>query len=228
MIRPVHVVAVLGGIALLTAVVPSIDHAGARLFYCRQAEQAWCHKDEQPWNALYHYGNYPGIAIGITGLALALYGFLRKHVRKRQIGIFLVVSLVVGPGLAVNGILKPLWGRPRPRNTIPFNPDGKPYRAALNPDFDGGGKSFPSGHVSTAFYTGALAWCTSAPGINVPLLTASLAYGFLMGITRMAQGGHFFSDAVWAAFITWSIMALCGRIFLKKGINSRHGRNPPL
>ena len=217
MIRPIYVVSALAVLAIITAIMPSLDHAGARLFFCPNAEQAWCQKNDQPWHALYHYGNYPSIATGIVGLGLALYGYLRKQIRKRQIGLFLVVSLVVGPGLIVNGILKPLWGRPRPRNTIPYNPEGKQYRPVLSPDFSGGGKSFPSGHVSTAFYTGVLSFLCRTPGLNVALLATSLAYGCLMGITRMAQGGHYLSDAVWAACITWIIIALCGRFLLKNG-----------
>jgi len=214
MIRPIHIVVVLGVLGIITASFPAVDLAGAHFFFCPESEEVWCHKDDQPWHAFYHYGNLPGIAIGLAGLFMTVYGIGRKQVRKRQFGLFLVLSLVIGPGIVVNGVLKPLWGRPRPRNTIPFNPDGKQFRAALNPDFSGGGKSFPSGHVSTAFYTGVLAWVGRSTGLQIPVLAASLAYGCLMGITRMAQGGHFISDVVWGAFITWAVMALCARIFL--------------
>lgn len=33
----------------------------------------------------------------------------------------------------------------------------------------------------------------------------SLGFGLLMGIGRIADGGHFLSDVVWSALITWSV-----------------------
>ncbi len=205
---------VLAGLALMTmmpTILPHLDLEVASFFYCDQVPGSWCHKQTQPWDWFYHHGNIPGITIGIVGLILVIRGEItRRRGRSTRVGLFLVISLLLGPGLMVNSVLKPLWGRPRPRNIVQFRADGKEFRPVLQPLSDASGRSFPSGHVATAFYTGSLAWLC-AGGLNIPLLVVSLAYGLLMSIARMAQGAHFLSDALWAALITWATMAIVAK-----------------
>ena len=38
----------------------------------------------------------------------------------RDPGLFFALMLAIGPGVIVNGVFKPFWGRPRPHDTIPF------------------------------------------------------------------------------------------------------------
>lgn len=120
-----------------------------------------------------------------------------SFISKKQI-IIILISLIIGPGILVNNIFKDNWGRPRPYQVIR---DKELYRAFYQPNF--GAKydnSFPSGHASVGFFLG------------VPLLVfgrrklaaiISIMAGSLIGLVRILQGGHFFSDVLFAGIIIW-------------------------
>jgi hypothetical protein len=68
-------------------------------------------------------------------------------------------------------------------------------------------KSFPCGHCAMGFYLATpylllrrrrrvAAWAALAAGV---------AWGGLMGAARMMAGGHFLSDVVWSAGMTWLV-----------------------
>ena len=119
-------------------------------FFCING--AWPIGDQQPWHLLYLLDRGPSIGLGLCGLVAAITGIINK--RKRHLirpGAFLVILLIIGPGLLVNSVFKEMWGRPRPREVIQFG--GK--KEFLHPWQKGiahNGRSFPSGHASAAFY----------------------------------------------------------------------------
>jgi membrane-associated PAP2 superfamily phosphatase len=127
--------------------------------------------------------------------------------------LFLALLLVIGPGLLVNLVFKDHFGRARPVQTrefggkLSFSPLGQRAYAGI-------GKSFPSGHASMgAYWLGlfvfywkrwrSLAWTFGALG---------LVHGVVMGLGRMAQGGHWASDVVWSVafvyFTAWGLQQL--------------------
>lgn len=124
-------------------------------------------------------------------------------------GLFLVLSVVLGPGLVVNGILKDNWGRPRPRQIVEFGGEAT-HRPPLviTPSEDG--KSFPCGHCSIGFVTSAFYFLLRRrrPGLAYIALGGSILLGLLMGWGRMAAGAHFFSDVLWAGYSTFAVNAL--------------------
>ena len=63
----------------------------------------------------YTYGEYPAfILYGLAGITL-FFSFFISHFKKwRRGALALVLTLTLGAGLIVNGILKEVWGRPRP------------------------------------------------------------------------------------------------------------------
>ena len=73
---------------------------------------------EQPfWKALYDYNTYNTyilLAVFLIFLAIGL-KYKTKIGYVRRYALFGLTSVVLGPGLVVNGIFKALWGRPRPR-----------------------------------------------------------------------------------------------------------------
>jgi len=74
-----------------------------------------------------------------------------KKIRIYAVYVFLAVAL--GPGLVVNSVFKPYWGRPRPREVTEFS--GKyQYRPFYIPEVGAQGKSFPCGHCSMLFHLG--------------------------------------------------------------------------
>ncbi|HRU39136.1 MAG TPA: phosphatase PAP2 family protein, partial [Candidatus Goldiibacteriota bacterium] len=76
---------------------------------------------------------------------------------------------------------------------------------ALQPGTPGRGHSFPCGHASMGFLFMSLYFVLKNK--NRPAAYAALfggaAYGTLMGLARMAQGGHYLSDVMWAGGITF-------------------------
>ncbi len=214
MINPGRVAILLAVAALCLSAFPQLDIQVAEQFYCQGETDRWCHKNTQPWDLLYRFGAFPSVAVGITGLFLAI-AAARKRGRQMQVGLFLSLSLIIGPGLLVNNVFKPLCARPRPRQITTFG--GKEqFRTPFEPEPGTKGRSLPSGHVATAFFFGALSLLPRSRIRSTVLLVCSFALGGLMTVARIAQGAHFLSDAAWAAFITWATIAAVARFTIKK------------
>lgn len=127
--------------------------------------------------------------------------------------IFLTLSMAIGPGLIVNLGLKDNWHRPRPVHVKEF---GGPWK--FRPAFARDGEcpkncSFVSGEASSAFWLVAPA--SLAPGpYKIPAMAAALGVGVATSALRMAFGGHFLSDVVFAALFTLLLLQIMhGLIF---------------
>ena len=63
----------------------------------------------------------------------------------------------------------------------------------------GKGHSFPCGHCSIAFtLTSGIIFFRQSKKFAILSFSFGLGYGILMSIARIAQGGHFLSDAIWS------------------------------
>jgi membrane-associated PAP2 superfamily phosphatase len=160
--------------------------------------QGWYLARTAPWSWLYNYGEYPAIVMSVGAFAVLLGSLWRTAwaLYRRQC-LFLVLAVALGPGLLVNGVLKPAWGRPRPRHIEPFG-GAATYRAWWQPGGPGKGASFPSGHAAMGF--ALIAAVTLVPcrrvGLRCLLFIVVLGYSGLLGVARIVQGGHFLSDVV--------------------------------
>lgn len=145
---------------------------------------------------------------------LILFGLLywawhKKNPQLRKKTAYLLITLILGPGILVNVILKDnSLGRPRPHQTQTFNGEHE-YTAPLH--YSGAcprNCSFVSGHAAIAFFTLALAWVTG----RRRWLYIGVLMGAVLGGVRILQGGHFLSDVVfagWAVYFTcWGIATL--------------------
>ena len=189
---------------MLLSALPAFDLALSWPFYKATQTPAWYLKHAIPWGWLYRYGELPAYVMAI-GAALVLLGSLRRIAWRqyRRHCLLLVLAVALGPGVLVNGLLKPLWGRPRPRHIEQFA-GPQLYRPWWRPGGPGAGESFPAGHA-------AMGYTLIAGAILVPghrhiwrrrlLLGGVLGYGTLMGMARVVQGGHFASDVVWSGFL---------------------------
>jgi hypothetical protein len=133
-------------------------------------------------------------------------GLLRKESRLlRMYGLLILLCVAIGPGLIVNAVLKDHWGRPRPRQIVEFG-GRHPYAPPLLP-VGAHGKSFPCGHCSVGYLYGIgwWAWHRRHPRLAALSLATGLTLGTLLGLGRMAAGGHFLSDAVWAGLIALGV-----------------------
>lgn len=117
----------------------------------------------------------------------------------------LAASLLLGPGLLVNGILKEHWDRPRPLQVTEFG-GTQSYVNWWNP----GGTcerncSFVSGESATAAWMFGPAMYLPAPW-RAAALAGAAAFTALMGGLRMSVGAHFFSDVLLGALSTVLIL----------------------
>lgn len=181
-----------------------LDLAVARLFYDAETT-SWPCLGTEPWHSIYCFGCLPSLALGIGGLFIALVGQLWKPTRPWQKeGLFLAVFLILGPGILVNAILKPNWARPRPIQVRAFGGDRDFLPVGLIGSTSDS-KSFPSGHAAMGFFL-------MAPGFVLlrrnrraahAFFALGLCAGGIMGVTRIAQGGHFPSDVLASGILVY-------------------------
>ena len=132
----------------------------------------------------------------------------------RDAGLFFCLMLALGPGLLINGIFKPFWGRPRPNDTIPFRGQ-QPFLPVGDIGLSSDGASFPSGHASMGFYLMAPGFVLyrRRPRLAAEFFALGLAGGTIMGLARIVAGSHFASDVVWSAGIVYFTgLAPCGGV----------------
>jgi membrane-associated PAP2 superfamily phosphatase len=130
--------------------------------------------------------------------------------------VFLALMLALGPGLVVNGILKPNWGRPRPGQVQEFGGELDFVDAwEFGEGPSGISKSFPSGHASMGFYLMAPAFLLYRrhPKWALAFLGLGLAGGLAVGLGRIAQGQHFPSDVLWAGGLVYLVGTVLAYIF---------------
>jgi len=196
-------------LAVLTAIffLLPIDLAVGDWFH--NSEDGWFLKDAEPLQFVYKKGLIPALCVAGGSALVLLVGFKSEWLRKyRKVAIYLLLVMVIGPGLIVNALMKEGWGRPRPRQVEEFG--GKDRYERLW-EYDGAsyGKSFPSGHASMGFYFFCVYFLWRREGRKSVLLGLSLALGLgaLLGFTRVAQGGHFVSDVIWSAGVCYFVAA---------------------
>jgi membrane-associated PAP2 superfamily phosphatase len=168
-------------------------------------------------SALYQHGSLAGLAAGLLAALTWVGSFALPALQPaRLISAYLLLVLLLGPGLLVNGALKGHWGRHRPREVVQFG-GGEEFQPLGAGSLNGDGKSFPSGHASMGFLWFAPAVCLwrSRRRMAVGMSALALLHGGVMGAARMAQGAHWLSDIVWSAGIVygsswflWRVMSL--------------------
>jgi membrane-associated PAP2 superfamily phosphatase len=148
------------------------------------------------------------VAPAVIALVLKLVWPFARMVVPGRAAVFLVVTLILGPGVLVNLTLKEHWPRSRP---IDVSELGGSDRFAAWWDPRGvcpGNCSFVAGESAGAFWTLAPAAVTPLPWR--PLAYAgAVAFGTGVGFMRIVFGGHFFTDVVFAGvfvfLIVWTV-----------------------
>jgi membrane-associated PAP2 superfamily phosphatase len=176
----------------------------------------WVGRELNPWRFLYRFGVLPAYLLGGAALALLVTSlFFAKARAYRKSALFLLLLLALGPGLMVNTLFKDHWGRPRPSQlTIFGGADKLSFHQVWERGAPGRGHSFPSGHASAAFYLIAPYFILRrrARRCAAIVLAGGLSYGLLMGVARMAQGGHFPSDVLWAGGMVYLVGLTLSRL----------------
>ncbi len=192
-------VAAMATLAMLMGL--KLDLQIARLFY--DPVQGRFLAATNPYVGLVRDHGY--IALG-TCVSVVIAAFVTRMLRRPQrvipgrMVLFLVSTLALGPGLIVNGILKEHWHRPRPVHVTEFggarayvdwwNPRGTCERNC----------SFVSGEVASAAWMFAPAML-APPQWRIAAFAAASVFTLVISVSRMAAGGHFFTDVLLAALL---------------------------
>ena len=199
-------------LATLTAIFrfTDADMAFVRLFFAgsqagpRLADR-WPMMVAFPWKALYDWGIYPAWILGVGGLMVWIASFPWPKLQPwRDPGLFYALLLVIGPGVIVNGVLKPYWGRPRPNAVTEFGGQCE-FLPVWQLGHGQEESSFPSGHASTGFYlmAPAFVYYRRRPRLALAFLLFGILCGCVIGLARIVAGGHFPSDVLWSGGIVY-------------------------
>lgn len=197
-------------ILILTPFLSSIDLAVERYFY-KLGEGRVEHFVKNPLlDFLYVYALVPGQILGILSLITLILSYIFSAFKPlRQHALFLVLTLAIGSGIIIESGFKELWARPRPKQVIEFGGQNE-FRPFYKPNWflprTEQMKSFPCGHCAMGFYFFAPALIGlrfRKRGLFIGSLTLAIVLGVALSLTRMAQGGHFFSDTIFSALIMW-------------------------
>lgn len=147
------------------------------------------------------------IAATLASLYVAALGLSSGWVMRPHKALFLIAVYAAGPGLLVNGVLKNLFGRVRPRELLEFG-------GTL--DFTGpwqlvgacsGNCSFTSGEAASAAAMLAVALIVPKP-VRIIVAVPLAALAVLFSLNRIAFGGHFLSDVVLSWLLVGIVMLL--------------------
>ena len=218
--------AVLGALFLISWVILLTDLDLVLQEKLFDQDEGWIYTDTFIWSLLYDHGPKPGLALGIGAFLIFLLSFpVRALMKFRKKTLFLALVLIFGTGIMVEAF-KGATGRPRPRH-IEFFQGSKEFVPVFSVKKPGDGESpsagqmaiimtkrfieskgsysFPSGHAAIAFYLMVPFFILRdrRRKLAVLCLAGGVSYGLLMGYARMAQGGHFLSDIIWAGGVVY-------------------------
>jgi len=202
-------------LAALFLAFPTLDLAAAGLFHhpgpgfaARQDPVlAWIHDQVGALAWL-------SCLILLAGLAMATWGPPAPAWRSRRRAMaYLALVLVLGPGLIVNVIFKDQWGRARPAQVAEFGGERRFTPAWVMSDQCHHNCAFVCGDAAVGFsllaggfLSGRRRW-----------FALGVAAGGGLGLMRMAQGGHFLSDVMFAFYAVLGVAWLLHRLLFPAG-----------
>jgi lipid A 4'-phosphatase len=194
-------------VALVTSVVfaanPELDFEVAGYFF-RPDVKAAVHNQQSVLETVRVCNNVLAVAtalLALGSLALKLIWPRGPALMPARAALLIVGTFALGPALLANGILKSHWSRPRPGTVMEL---GGTHSFVQWWDPRGTCEencSFVSGEASAAYAMLAPAVALPPPW-RYPAIGAALMYGTMIGLVRMALGGHFLTDVIFAGILT--------------------------
>lgn len=201
------VLAVAAVIGAVFAAFPELDLAISAPFF-DPANRRWA---AAGWDL--HLRNLATAVIAMIAAPAVIAPLLKLVLPRRAMlipgraAVLMISTLLLAPGLIANVILKDNWGRPRPFFITQFGgveqflPWWDPRGSCR------GNCSFVAGEPSGAFWTLAPA-AVAPPAWRAAAYAAALGFGAAVGLLRIAAGGHFFTDVVFAGVFTFLVIWL--------------------
>lgn len=134
---------------------------------------------------------------------------------KYLIEVAIIAILIVILSDTLNSLMKQYWGRVRPYELNETQSNYTPWFKINGPD---GHLSFPSGHSESAALSVLFGIFVSRKNrpLQVKMFCAGIIYSFLMALSRVRVGAHFFSDTMAGLFTTFFL------IFIVLNITEKH------
>jgi membrane-associated PAP2 superfamily phosphatase len=199
----------LAGIAAVVTAISllglNIDLAVASLFYDPATKDFLAGKNS-PFALLRDHGVVAMLTCaGFVGLAIRTSSRWRLPNVPGRAAAFLTLSLLIGPGLLVNVVLKDNWGRPRPGSVVEL---GGQHAYVHWWNLRGtcqANCSFASGEAAAAAWMFGPAML-APPHWRAAAMAGAAAFTVTMGVLRIASGGHFLTDVVFGALISLVVL----------------------
>lgn len=210
-------------LALLVLVYPEIDLSFSRLFYddistSFSYDGAVLHAISDGIQLLFHYLPWAILLL----LILSLLPVAKNYLPNSRKIVFIVLVIIVGPGLIVNSLFKNHFGRARPAQIEEFGGTHHFTRALKISDQCEKNCSFVCGDAAGGFSFLALALLATRR--RKVYMSMAIGAGFALGLMRIVQGAHFLSDVLYSGiftvatvyFLYWSVILLPESIEQKK------------
>lgn len=201
--------------SLLFNYFPQIDIWVTQFFYASQgifpANDYWLVKgiyQATPWLGRFAF------LFALMVLLFAIFSpssVSRRHWRRASA---VVAVVVLGIGLLVHTLLKDGMGRPRPRDVQIFMGSTDYVPVFVTSQFCQTNCSFVSGHAAVGFAIMSIGMLSTRKRRRF-WLALGLISGSAIGLARIAQGGHFFSDVIFSLIAVWASHLLIRTIWIR-------------
>jgi len=198
------------------AVWPQLDLAISSVF--AQGTSGFFLRDSLVLNGLSKIVFYGSrlMALGfVIALVVALWGKRPVLGGEPKAWLFLLLALLIGPGLVANVVFKDNWGRARPKQVTEFGGTKTFSRAFEVSTACQKNCSFVSGDAAFGFFLPAFAYVVPRR-YGRRVFWGCIGLGSVISLARIMLGAHFASDVLCAAlltlFVTFCLHALMFRM----------------
>ena len=205
----------VGAICLLMF-VPGLDRGFSDLFYDPSAGFMW---GRAPLFSFVREA-VPTIIMGTYAFFLLIW-IAGLFFRQSFLGTttpriaFLTATLILGPAILVETVLKSYWGRARPNDTVFFGGEASFTPPLWIAQQCAHNCSFVSGHAAIGFWLSAYGFLLP-PAWRLRGVVAGMICGFFIGLVRVVQGAHFLSDVIFAGAFVLLVNVLLARVILRR------------
>lgn len=204
--KPLFIFLICAILGLLVA-FPEIDLLVSGAFHC--AQSGFFLRDNVILLFFEKTAFHGSRLMAASFVVFALIGFVWRRTLFSFSGkewVFLLLCLLIGPGLLANVVFKDNWGRARPRDIAHFDGMAKFTPAAYITDQCDRNCSFVSGDASFGFFLTSFAYVVSRRRRRA-VFWSLLGIGSLFAGARVLLGAHFISDILFALVLVHLVSA---------------------